>query len=102
MTALNLLVLVLAGHRVFHLVAADTITKRWRERILGWDDDQRRNGWPRDWKRLAEFIHCPWCLGFWIAVSGWIAFQHWPHATMTYAAWPLAISSGIALIISHE
>lgn len=101
MTTLNLLILVLAGHRLFHILSTDTITKKWRERLLGWDDDQRRNGWPSDRKRLAEFIHCPWCVGFWIALAGWVAFRYYPHGVML-GAWPLAISSGIALIASHE
>lgn len=97
MTALNLVVLALAAHRLFRIIAGDTITKRWRERFLGWGDDQKRNEWPKNRRKLAEFVHCPFCLGFWVVVVEWLAFQQWPHGVLL-VAWPLALSSIVGLV----
>lgn len=47
------------------------------------------------YRRLVEFIECPYCLGFWVALAWWAAWTAtgW---TLTAAA-PLALSAGLAL-----
>lgn len=99
-TAVEAVVLVLAGHRLTRLIGWDHITKRWRQRLLGYDDNGQRNAWPVDRKPLAEFIHCPWCIGFWIALMGWLALQL-DADVLLWGAWPLAISSAIGLVSSN-
>ena len=44
--------------------------------------------------KLGEFIECPFCFGFWIAIAWWGAFQLWEHGTLV-AAVPLAVSAGV-------
>jgi hypothetical protein len=88
----------LAGFRVWRLIAHDTIFDPIRERILrleGWTEGEPVPDGFRD--RLAEFLVCAWCLGFWIAVIAWALWQISPTWTLVFAA-PLAISSVIALI----
>lgn len=97
MTGFDLILLTLAAYRLWMLVAKDAITQRHRVRILGYSDDGSRNRWPKPRKALAEFVHCPWCLGFWLSLGAAAAFYEWPHA----ARWillPFAVSAGLALI----
>lgn len=100
LTLVQAIVLVLAGHRIARIIGWDKLTQRLRQRLLGWDDNGQRNRWPANHKSVAEFVHCPWCLGFWIAVAGWIALQYWPDVVLM-GAWPLAISSAIGLVSAH-
>jgi hypothetical protein len=104
-TFLAIVVLVLAGHRISRFIGWDVISRKRRERFLGWND----NGQPNEWqsvikstkrKPLAEFIHCPWCQGFWISIAEWIAYRQEPHWTLLVLA-PLAISSAIGVYTSH-
>jgi len=92
------LLLVAASYRLWRLLAEDTILdrpRRWLVRL------------PRDWEegmqlpiayrmRLAEFINCPWCSGFWISIAVWLLWQaeeHW----VTVLAVPLAVSAGVGI-----
>jgi Protein of unknown function (DUF1360) len=93
----NALILVLGAYRLWMLVAKDAITAPWRTRVLGYEDTGARNRWPNPHKRLAEFVHCPWCLGFWISLACAAAYYEWPHATRLALA-PFAISAALALI----
>lgn len=97
---LALIVLALAGHRVARIIGWDSITQRPRQRFLGYDDDGKRNRWPRDRKRLGEFIHCPWCQGFWLSVAFYAAWREWPHGVW-WVAGPLAVSSLIGVYTTH-
>jgi hypothetical protein len=91
------LILVLGAYRLWMLIAKDTITQAWRTRLLGYDDNGARNRWPKPRRRLAEFVHCPWCAGFWISLAVAAAYWEWPHATRLALA-PFAISAALALI----
>jgi len=91
------LILVLGAYRLWMLIAKDSITQSWRVRLLGYDDTGARNRWPHPRKRLAEFVHCPWCLGFWLSLLVAAAYYEWPHATRIVLA-PFAISAAVALI----
>lgn len=99
-TTIQAIVLVLAGHRLARIIGWDVVTQRIRQRLLGWDDNGQKNRWPANRKRLGEFVHCPWCMGFWIAVAGWLAIQAEPRVSW-WVAWPLAISSAIGLVSTH-
>lgn len=101
MTGLDLIIVVLGAYRLWMLIAKDTITEGLRERLLGYsmgdDGKYHRNRWPHPRKRLGEFIHCPWCLGFWASLACVAAFYEWPHATR-WVLLPFAVSASVALI----
>jgi Protein of unknown function (DUF1360) len=96
------LLLALAAYRVWHLVADDTIFDVPRARLL------RLGNWrvegdpvPAGYRRfLGDFIDCAWCLGFWIALAWWAAWQAWPHATLV-AATPFALSAAVGFARSR-
>lgn len=94
---MNALILALGAYRLWMLLAKDTITKPWRTRFLGYEDNGARNRWPHPHRRTAEFVHCPWCLGFWISLACVAAYYEWPHATRLALA-PFALSAALALI----
>jgi hypothetical protein len=88
--------LVLASWRVFQLLAFDDILDRPRRYVTRV---------PRSWREgdstpagfratLGEFIECPYCLGFWIALAFFGAWEIWPHGTLV-AATPLMLSAGL-------
>lgn len=83
-------VLVAAVYRVWRLLAFDTVTEQIRLNVLIDHDGEWRN-------RLKDFVECPWCFGFWIAVATWAAWLLWPHA-VDVAAVPFAISTAVGLI----
>ena len=91
-----LLLLALAAWRIYMLLALDSILDKPRRYVtgLGWEWKEGKpvpKGY-REW--LAEFIECPYCLGFWVGLAWWGAWQAWPHGTLVVAA-PFAISAGI-------
>lgn len=104
-SAFDLVVLALACYRLFVLVSEDKITAYWRQRLLGYNDADeqgvsRRNHWRKGKpgrKKTGEFIHCPWCLGFWLSLAAWLAYQAWPHGAIVVLA-PFALSSLVAVI----
>ncbi len=77
------MLLALAAWRTFVLVSRDDITQPIRSRI-GWD-------------KLMMFVECPYCLGFWIALAWWGAFELWPHGT-PIAASAVAVTALVPLI----
>ena len=84
--------LALAAWRTFQLVAEDDILNRPRAVIFGWlGNDTPRAG------RFADFIQCPYCLGFWVALAWWGAWQVWEQGTLV-AATPLALSAGVVAV----
>ena len=88
--------LVLASWRTWHLLAEDDLfdrSRRWLTRLpTGWADGDRL---PDRYRlRLAEFINCPYCFGFWIGLAWWGAFQIWEFGTLVVAV-PFAISAGV-------
>lgn len=102
MTALNFAVLALAIHRCARIIGWDTITQRWRVRWLGWNDDGRPNDWVtpaqrEGWrKKVAAFLHCPWCQGFWLSLAWFAAWRYW-GGIVIWLAWPLALSSFVGV-----
>ena len=95
-----LILLALASYRTWRLLAEDDILDRPRNWLLRLDPKWEKEGDPtgadyREW--LGKFLSCPWCLGFWITLGWWIAWQiddFW----VTVAAVPMAISALVPLI----
>lgn len=92
--------LTLAVWRVWRLIAEDTILDRPRAWVLGVP------GWlptgnetPPDGYRekLAVFLTCPFCAGFWLSVAAWAGWLASPHWTLLAAA-PWALSAAVGLV----
>lgn len=81
--------LALASFRIWKLLADDTILNAPRERILGGRE------------RLSEFLDCPYCSGFWIALAWWGAWEWQPRWTLISAS-PWAINAASGLISTHR
>lgn len=77
--------LTLAAYRTWRLLAHDLIHDPLRHRLVRAESKQE------------EFLQCPWCAGFWIALAWWLAWCAWPHGTLV-AAVPFALSAIVALI----
>jgi Protein of unknown function (DUF1360) len=93
----EVILLALAAWRVFQLVSDDDILDAPRRRLLHLTQEWEKEGdpVPDNYRfKLAEFITCPYCAGFWIAVTWWIAWQLWPHATIVVAV-PWVLSAGV-------
>jgi hypothetical protein len=94
-------ILGLAAWRVFHLLAFDDILDRPRRYItrLGPKWENEGDPVPSNYRvRLANFLVCPFCFGFWIALSWWGAWIIWPHETLV-AGVPFMLSA--ALVAAH-
>lgn len=74
--------LALAAWRTWLLLAEDTILDRARRRL------------PEPW---TDWLTCPRCAGFWVALAWWAAWLIWPHG-VTVASVPLALSAAVALL----
>jgi hypothetical protein len=95
-TAVSILVLWLGVYRVWMLLAKDMITAPWRTRWLGYEDDGKRNRWPNPHPTIAEFWHCPWCLGFWLSLAILACYQanrEWTTIMLS----PFALSAAVAV-----
>jgi hypothetical protein len=93
---LELLLVALAAWRTWHLLAEDTILDRPRRYVTRLGDwQQEGDPVPPDHRfGLREFIECPYCLGFWVALA-WTGFYAlWPDAT-TWAAVPFALNAAV-------
>jgi len=90
----GLLLLGLGAFRVYRLISSDTILDHARAWILRLPVDwQEGDKIPPGFRaKLAEFLTCPWCLGFWISLVWWAAWLQWPTETV-YVSVPLAIST---------
>lgn len=84
----------LAAYRVWKLVAEDTILDKPRAWFVYGFRKWRGNG---SAEYVKDFISCPWCLGFWVALAWWGAFEAWPHGTII-ATVPLAISAIVGVL----
>ena len=88
--------LAVAAWRTFHLLAFDDIlngVRQWLTKVpLGWEEGDPR---PKDARYgLIEFIHCPYCLGAWVAGAWWLMWYAFPHGTLVTAV-PFALSAGV-------
>lgn len=91
------LLLALAAWRVFHLVAFDDILDRPRRYVTRLSPSWRQEGDATGEtyrEGVAGWITCPYCMGFWVALAWWGAWELWPHGTLVAAA-PLAINAGL-------
>lgn len=89
------ILLSLAAFRTFRLIAADTILDGPRERIIKRASWQLPSGEYR--KKLDEWAHCPWCMGFWITLAWWgfwLITERWS----IILAVPWALSAVVALV----
>lgn len=87
-----------AAFRIYRLLAKDTILDTPRGKLLGLGKWKPGSPIPAKYReKWAEFLTCPWCLGFWITLAWWGAWQHWPHA-IEVASVPLTISAAVGLI----
>lgn len=75
--------LALAAWRTFQLLAGDDIL-----------DPSRRYVTDRLSEYWEDFLTCPYCAGFWIAVAWWVAWQIWSVEALI-AATPFALSAGV-------
>lgn len=94
----ELLLLALAAFRVYRLIGRDTILDPVRKWAVGlpanWQDGDPV---PRGYReKLAIFLQCPWCAGFWMAVAWWAAWEAWPRWTLIVAV-PWVVSALVAL-----
>lgn len=94
-----LLLLSLAAYRSTRLVGWDVLTRGLRVRVTHRSeiDGTVYIGKGSYRRRTDEFLHCPWCLGFWVALAWWGAWGLWPHPSLVVAT-PLALSAIIGLI----
>lgn len=92
------LLLALAAWRTFRLLSEDTILDRPRAWLLGYSGWKEGESLPPTLREgLSEFVTCPYCLGFWVSLGWWGAWQAWPHATVVVAV-PLAVSAVVGII----
>jgi hypothetical protein len=83
-----------AAYRLWRLAAADSILDGWRDRLVR----AAKHNTPEEYREKVDiFLHCPWCLGFWITLAWFAAWWAWPHETLIAAA-PLAASASVGLV----
>ena len=90
-----LTLLALAAFRTWRLLAEDDLTESARRYVTRLGDKWEKDGdpVPENYRlTLGKFIDCPWCLGFWLALAWWGAWEIWPHGT-TVVAVPMALSA---------
>jgi len=92
--------LSLAAYRVFRLLSEDTVLDRPREYVVGLSGWTEGRPTPPGYRvRLAEFLLCSSCFGFWISVAWWLSYQLWEYGTVV-AAVPFAISTVVIAVAS--
>ena len=79
------LLLSLAAWRPWWLLSQDTILVRPRQRVM--------EGRPH----VEQFIDCPYCSGFWLALAWFAAWQAWPHGSLVAASFA-AIAAVVAIV----
>lgn len=83
----TLLLLSAGTFRLWKLLADDKILEEPRKLLVGlrgWEEGKEVPASYRSW--LGEFINCPWCLGSWLGLGWWGAWQQWPHGTTVLAS----------------
>lgn len=94
------ILLGLAAWRTWKLLAEDDILNKPRRYVTRMGPKWKKEGDPlpkayRD--GLAEFLKCPYCLGFWTALGWWGLWQAWPHGTLV-AAGAVAVTALVPLV----
>lgn len=91
--------LALAAYRVWRILAEDSVLDGLRRRVLRMGDDWEKEGDPLPpnyrW-RLGNFVRCPACLGFWVALAWWIGWEINGKWALIFAA-PFAISQAVLI-----
>jgi hypothetical protein len=93
----ELALLALAAWRTFHLIAFDDILDRPRRHVTRLNKTWKQEGDATGEKYregLANFITCPYCMGFWVSVAVWAAWLVFPTETV-WVAVPLALNAGL-------
>ena len=91
------ILLSLAAWRFWHLLAQDDIFDRPRRYITRLGPKWEKEGDPtgNDYREgLGNWIECPYCSGFWVALAWWGAWLIFPTEVM-YATVPFALSAGV-------
>lgn len=85
-----------AAWRSFQLISADDILDWPRRKILRlgtWQQDG--DPIPSNYRSgLGNFVKCSYCMGFWVALAWWGAWQITGHWTLVFAV-PFALSTGV-------
>ena len=77
---------LMVGTRATRIITADRVTEPLRERLL------HRFGVEH---RLVYFVHCTWCVGFWVAlVTALLVWFTSPHE------WPMSAWWGIPGLVA--
>src|SRR3990172_2208649 len=78
----ELLLLTLAGFRMWRLLSEDELLDWPRRRLLRLGDWQEEgDSVPANYRKtLGAFAGCAHCLGAWCALGWWVAWQGWPVA----------------------
>lgn len=92
------LILAAAAYRIWRMLAEDTVFDGPRHWLVGlpwgW---QEGDAIPQKYRvALAEFLTCPWCLGFWISLGVWGLWQV-DTFKATVALTPFAISTAVGI-----
>jgi uncharacterized protein DUF1360 len=94
-------VLALAAYRLTRLAGWDTfpLAERVRAAAVG---EYRTVSGTVSYRRptLDHFVHCPFCIGFWISLGVYAAWLTAPTVTM-YGAMPFAISGAVGLVAKN-
>ena len=91
------LLLALAAWRVFHLLAHDDILDRPRRYVTRLSPSWKREGdatGEQYREKLGNFLTCPFCLGFWVALAWWAAWLVFPTEAL-FVAVPFVLSAGV-------
>lgn len=87
------LILTMAAFRVWRLLAADAILDKPRE----WLTRRAKHEAVQHRKEVDIFLHCPWCLGWWITCAWWGAWLLWED-WVVFAGVPFAMNAVVALV----
>lgn len=117
--ALDLLVDVLAVHRITRLVTADVVTRPWRARIIrrsyrgtktDYQDlvsrasDAEADAFPHgddNAPALATLVTCPWCVSVYVS-AGVVIARRFAPGLWNAAAYGLALSTASTLVANRE
>lgn len=91
MSLLLLILMIGASARLTHIVTTDKVSEQFRLWVENFEIDH----WGSGGISFTNLFRCPWCIGFWIAMSvaaltwwigdqGWLQFC-WAGLTASYA-----------------
>ncbi len=87
-----------ASYRLWRLLAEDEILDRPRRKLLRLGSWQEPEQPPSGYRaKVGEFLTCPWCLGWWIALVWWAAWIAWEEWAVVVAV-PFALSAAVAFL----